>query len=393
MKTVTDIDGVYASGIECGIKLGRRDLAFIYVPSACACAGTFTQNAFRAPCVNFTEEQIRKGKVKAIIANAGNANAATGKLGYNNAKRTAKKAAELLGIQSDEVAVASTGIIGVQLPIDKIEAGLDKLLANPFSKEGNIAARTIITTDLCAKEVFLQKEIEGNLISIAGIAKGSGMIAPNMATMLAFITTDAHIDSSELQNCLSNAVADSFNMTSVDTDTSTNDMCLALASGKQSIDMGKTSSKEAFSALLKQTCIELAKMIAKDGEGATKLIEVRVFGSVNNEEAKKFAKLVVDSPLVKTAIHGADPNWGRVVAALGKDPFLKINPEIIDLSFAGIKVLEHGEILDFNKQELVSSMKQDEIIIEVELNIGSSSAIAWGCDLTKGYIDINTAYN
>jgi glutamate N-acetyltransferase/amino-acid N-acetyltransferase len=384
---------VYASGLAAGIKAnGKRDLAFIFVPNACASAGVFTRSAFAAPPLLVTRNNIKSNTLKAVIINSGCANAATGAQGLRDAKETTKLAARLLNIKPAEIGVASTGIIGKPLPMEKLRAGLTSLLSHPHAKDGDGAAKAIMTTDLTQKEVFLTGMIGGQRISVAGCAKGSGMIAPNMATMLGFLVTDATIDTKTLRAALSAAVDDSFNMTSVDTDTSTNDMVVVIASGEKK-RLTSAKHKRAFQDLLTRACQNLAKQIAADGEGATRLIEVEVRGARNTAEARKIALNVVNSPLVKTAIHGADPNWGRVVAAAGKDPSLTVDPARIDLTFAGAPVLKRGKILPHDRQKIRKLLSVKEVVIRINLNIGKGSARAWGCDLTHGYVDINVSYN
>lgn len=392
-KSITDIPGVFASGSKAGIKADKLDLAYIFVPKACACAGVFTKNLFRAPCVEFTEHQVCAGDVKAVIINSGNANAATGAQGYAAARRTAAAAAAALGISESEVCVASTGIIGVSLPVEKIEKALPEMLSNPEKREGSLMAQAICTTDTFPKEVFVSKTVNGKTFHCAGTAKGSGMIAPNMATMLGFVALNAAISKDLLKSLLTSAVNDSFNMVSVDTDTSTNDLVLAFATGDVTVDWQNPEETTVVSGLLQEVCTELAKLIARDGEGAQKLIEVRVCGARTKEDARRVAKNIINSPLVKTAIHGGDPNWGRVVMAAGKDPELGVDPGLFDLYFGAEQLLSKGSILDYNLAEVEAAISGAEVVILVHLNLGGESAVAWGCDLTKGYIDINTDYN
>jgi glutamate N-acetyltransferase/amino-acid N-acetyltransferase len=393
-KTITHLTGVYASGIAAGIKSnGKKDLAFIYVPEAYGSAGVFTVSAFAAPPLTVCKEALKRGVVKAVIINSGNANAGTGKPGLRDAKQTAAVAAKLLGLKPSEVAVSSTGIIGKPMPMQQVTTGLAKLLADPRARKGDLAAQAILTTDLTKKEVFITGSVAGTKISIAGFAKGSGMIAPNMATMLGFLTTDATIDSSTLQKLLREAVDASFNMTSVDTDTSTNDMVLVFSTGAKGRRITSAKHKAEFLALLTKACQTLAKQIAADGEGATKLIEVQVEGARNLREARCIAKNVVNSPLVKTAIHGADPNWGRVLAAAGKDPSAKVDPNRVDLTFAGASVMKRGTIVPHDRASIRKRMAVRDVLIKLHLNLGKASATAWGCDLTHGYVDINVSYN
>jgi glutamate N-acetyltransferase/amino-acid N-acetyltransferase len=354
----------------------------------------FTRNAFRAACISHTESSLRAGTLKAVVVNSGNSNAATGAKGVEHVKRTAQRAAALLKLDPAQVAVASTGIIGVPLPIDTLEAGLDKIFSEPLQSDGAAAAEAICTTDLCTKESFKTASIGGVEISVSGFAKGSGMIAPNMGTMLAFLASDARVPSPILQEMFKEAVDASFNMVSVDTDTSTSDMALLFATGEKDLCIDDDSSRRAFQLLLTEVCIELARMIARDGEGAEKLIEVRVEGAESQSDARQIALSIVSSPLVKTAIHGADPNWGRVIMALGKTPGVSIAPERVDLYFGNVQVLSKSAICaDYSADQLSETMKSSEVLVRVCLNIGDAEASAWGCDLTKRYVDINVDYN
>jgi glutamate N-acetyltransferase/amino-acid N-acetyltransferase len=393
-KSITEVAGVYASGIAAGIKAnGKRDLAFVFVPQACGSAGVFTQSAFAAPPVQLSRQILRKGTIKAVVLNAGNANAGTGKLGLRDARETAKITAQLLGISPSEVAVASTGVIGRPLPMERVRVGLKQLLAKPLVRRGREAATAVMTTDLTRKEVYLTGLVGGKRISVAGFAKGSGMIAPNMATTLGVIATDAKISSVLLSKLLRDAADASFNMLSVDTDTSTNDTLLAFATGQNGPRITSKRHQQELLELLTLACVDLARSIAADGEGATKLIEVTVAGARSLRDARCIAKNIISSPLVKTAIHGADPNWGRVLAAAGKDPSARVEPQKIDLTFAGVSVMRRGEIVRHNRNRIHKLMLGKEVRIHLNLNIGKASAKAWGCDLTRGYVDINVSYS
>lgn len=392
-KNVTTLKGVYGGGIAAGIKAnGKKDLAYLFIPECYGSAGVFTKSAFIAPPLIVTKDALAKGCIKALIVNSGNANAATGKIGLRDARETAKVAAKLLGIKPQEVAVSSTGVIGRKMPMDTVRVGLHALLKNPHQRNGDDAARAIMTTDLTQKEVFVTGKVAGQRVTVAGFAKGSGMIAPNMATMLGFLVTDAKINSASLRSLLRRAVNDSFNMTSVDTDTSTNDMVMVFSTGVTGKKISAASAKIEFLALLTKACQHLAKLIAADGEGATKLIEVQVRGARSEREARIIAKNVINSPLVKTAIHGADPNWGRVLAAAGKDPAVKVDPRRVDLTFAGAPVMRRGEVVPHDRKRIRKLMSVREIPVRLNLNLGRGAATAWGCDLTHGYVDINVSY-
>ncbi len=390
--SITDLDGVYGGALHSGIKADKLDLAYLYIPEARGSAGVFTQNKFVAPSVVYTKKILKHNVLKALVVNSGNANAATGSLGAVHVKKTAQIAANKLQLRPSEVAIASTGVIGRVLPFDKLESGLDSLLSAPLQKDGSSVAEAILTTDLVTKEVSVERKIGKKRIRISGITKGSGMIAPNMATTLSFLTTNANIGSSVLQECLSEAVSDSFNMSSVDNDTSTNDMVLIWSTGDYKISLSDRDQLSEFKALLTEACVALAKLIIRDGEGASKLFEVHVRGASNRQDARQIALQIINSPLVKTAIHGADPNWGRVLAAACKDPAVKINPDKIDLSFGSTLLFSKGKIVDYNMDDVVRVLRENDIQIHLDLHLAQGSAVAWGCDLTKGYIDINTQY-
>jgi glutamate N-acetyltransferase / amino-acid N-acetyltransferase len=393
MKKITDIDGIYASGINCGIKPDKNDLAYIYIPDAYATAGMFTKNKFAAHCVGFTKKKIEKNPLKVMIINSGNANAATGKQGAINNKAIALLASQILKIEKSEVGVASTGVIGEQLPIKKIEQGLNTLLADVTKKDAENMSKAILTTDTFQKAVFKEAVINGKKIEIAGVAKGAGMIAPNMATMLVFLVTNARINSDQLKKCLTKAVDDSFNAISIDTDTSTNDMVLCFSTGDKNAEMHTKEEKQEFYKLLLEASQELAKMIVKDGEGATKFVEVVVKGAANWKDARVLAKSVVDSPLVKTAVHGADPNWGRIVMAIGKCENVKINPDKLKLKIGDYDIFANSVRLDFCREEVHKYMEGKKITITIDLCLGSATSFAWGCDLTKEYVELNIEYS
>lgn len=393
MKTITSIKGVYASGMHSGIKKKALDLAYIYVPNAVASAGTFTKHAFAASSVTTTRKKMDKHILKAIIINSGNSNAGTGEEGARHTKMCVKHASELFQLNAFEVGMSSTGIIGVPLPVDTVKRGLTTLLENPLKEEGDLAAQAIMTTDTFSKTVYREKKIGKKVFQVAGIAKGSGMISPNMATMLAYVVVNADIPQSHFQTWLNEAVADSFNMISVDSDTSTSDMVVAFATGEYKLPLSQHEEVSEFKALLNEVCTELAKLIIKDGEGSKKTIEATVVGAANTKEARRCALNVVNSPLVKTAIHGADPNWGRLIMAIGKDPLVKVNPKKVDIRIGDCVVFEQGMPQPFNVAEVKKILSENYIPIHINLNLNHGEARGWGCELTKGYIDINTDYN
>jgi glutamate N-acetyltransferase/amino-acid N-acetyltransferase len=393
-KGITYPVGFYASGINCGIKEGKNDLSLIYSESPCISSGTFTTNQFKSYSVLWCIKNI-KNKIKAVLVNSGNANACNGKENWELTKKLIEELGKKLKIEKESILFASTGIIGVPLPYEKIKNGLDKLIEK-LSTDGNLeAAKAIMTTDTFPKEYEINTKIEGRKkeVTIGGMAKGAGMINPSMATMLCFITTDAVIDKNALDFALKEAVEDSFNMITVDNDTSTNDTVICLANGlarNKTIHIGTPEYKNFLNSL-KKLCIELAKKIAIDGEGATKLIEVSVNGAWCKKDARKVAKCVCGSSLVKTAISGGDPNWGRIVAAVGSTN-ARIDRENMEVKICGIKVFK-GEPVKFDRELLRELMKNKEVKIEIDLKRGNFSAISYGCDLTEEYVKINREYS
>lgn len=384
------VRGVKASGI----KDGRNGVALI--TGGGQAAGVFTTNKVTAAPVIVTREHLKQSnEILAIVANSGSANAFTGPEGVNDAKSVAKSLAQRLHIRDTQVAVASTGVIGTPLNKDWINSRIETLLLTlTDSAEGSLAAaRAIMTTDSVPKHIA----VEVSDVRIGGIAKGAGMIEPKLCTMLAFVYTDAQLSADILQKCLKQAVDISFNMVVVDGDTSTNDSVLLIATGKSP----KTIEISKFQDALNYVCIALAKMIARDGEGATKMMEVTVTGAQNRDDAVKAAKAVVRSPLVKTALFGADPNWGRIVAAVGYSEAF-VDPSLLSLSLSSgkrppIALLQNGLIRTdsadkFEEDALAAIMKSAEILIQIDLGVGVASATAWGCDLTDDYVRINAEY-
>ncbi len=398
---VTAAKGFYAASAAAGIKYeGRTDMALIYSKKPCKTAGTFTTNVVKAAPVKWDKQVVEsKAKSQAVIVNSGIANACTGEEGMTYCMETAKKAAEVLGIDAAGVLVGSTGVIGMQLPLERIQKGVELLAASKSkTKEaGNLAAKAIMTTDTVEKEAAVQIEIGGRTVTIGGMAKGSGMIHPNMCTMLAYITTDAVITKKALQKALCVDVEDTYNMISVDGDTSTNDTVLLLANGKaknEKIHIG-TPEYEKFAEALHYVNETLAKKMAGDGEGATALFEVKVVNAGTKKQAKILAKSVVCSNLTKAAIAGHDANWGRILCAMGYSG-AEFDPEKVDLyieSKAGkLQLIENGVALPYSEETATEILSQPEVTATADLKEGGETAAAWGCDLTHGYIDINADY-
>ena len=386
--TITSPKGFLAGAVAAGIKTkGGPDLGILYSEKPCSVAGRFTKNRIKAAPVQWCQSRIISGKAQAVIINAGCANACTGAQGMKDAKAMAQAAARKLDISDDSVLVASTGVIGQKLPIDRIEVGAMKMKLSATG--GHELARAIMTTDTHPKEIAVAVEEYGFIV--AGIAKGAGMIHPDMATMLAFLTTDAKIDARLLDRLLGEAVDESLNMITVDGDTSTNDTVLILANGAGGAVKEGTKAAEAFAAALSKVCTYLARSIAADGEGATRLIEVTVEGAKSLGDARIAVRTIVGSPLVKSAVHGRDPNWGRIIAALGRSG-AEFNPKKVDLYLDKIQLMSAGEPVPFDKKVASKAMGKDEVKVRVSLNGGKHSATAWGCDLSAEYVAINSEY-
>ena len=386
--------GFKAAGVRAGIKKnGNLDVAVIYSEKEAAVAGVFTQNQVAAAPVRVSKIVVGTGKAQAIVANAGCANACTGEQGLRDAENMCKIAAKELNCRDDSVIVASTGVIGVTLPMDKMESGI-KAAVKELSKEGSVnAGNAIITTDTYSKTCATEVTIGGKEVRFGVIAKGSGMIQPNMATMLCFITTDANIDQKLLQEALSEITEVSFNMISVDGDMSTNDMVTVMANGMA--ENPKITEKgedyDKFYATLKEICIELSKKIAADGEGATKFLTIHVHGAESFADAKQVGMSVAKSPLVKTAFFGEDPNWGRVICAIGYSG-VKISPEKTVIKFGDVPVYAHSVAADFDMAELKKVMQEHDIVIDIDINEGNSEATTYSCDLSYRYVAINSEY-
>ena len=392
--------GFLANGIYCGIKKNKekKDLAIIYSNTLCSVGAVYTQNKACGANITVSKEHLKDGKAKAIICNSGNANTCN-KNGVEIAKEMCKLTADVLNIDEKEVAVASTGVIGVPLPIEPIKNNIKQLIdnANHSEEHAKNAASAIMTTDTFMKEVAYEFEIDGKTVHIGGIAKGSGMIHPNMATMLAFLTTDCNITSEMLQKALSEDTKSTYNMVSVDGDTSTNDMCVVLANGEAGntlIDKEDENYK-IFCQALNMTNTYLSKAIAKDGEGATKLIECEVINAESLALARKIAKSVITSNLVKAAMFGCDMNWGRISCAIGyTEADFDINKVSINVGskYGEMNVYKDGFGVEFNEDEALKILKEDEIKVTINMNCGNYKATAWGCDLTYDYVKINGSY-
>ena len=398
---VTAAKGFQAAAAAAEIKYqGRTDMALIYSEKPCKTAGTFTTNVVKAAPVKWDRAVVEsKVKSQAVIVNSGIANACTGEEGMTYCRETAKEAAKVLGVDEAGVLVGSTGVIGMQLPIDRIKAGIAKLadVKKGDLASGTEAAKAIMTTDTEKKEAAVTFEIGGKTVTVGGMAKGSGMIHPNMCTMLSFITTDAKISKKALQKALSTDIEDTYNMISVDGDTSTNDTVLLLANGmadNKKIKVG-TPEYDLFLEALHYVNETLAKKMAGDGEGATALFEAKIIGASTKEQAKTLAKSIVCSNLTKAGIAGHDANWGRILCAMGYSG-AEFDPEKVDLYFesaAGkLKIIENGVALDYSEEKATEILSRPEVTVVADIKEGDEEAAAWGCDLTHGYIEINADY-
>ena len=392
------VPGFKAAGIACGIKKnGNKDLALIYSEVPAVAAAVFTTNKIKAAPVLIDIQRIKKGLCQAVLINSGNANACTGKKGMEDAARMAAAVEDALGIKKGLAMVSSTGVIGQGLPIDRIEKGIPKLVSSLLSKGWNDAVNAIMTTDAFPKVAFEKCRIGGKEITVLGIAKGAGMICPNMATMLAFIATDAAVERKALQAALKTAVDKSFNSITVDGDTSTNDTVLLLANGKAGNKKlrAPNSDPRTFYQMLEKVCQSLAKMIVMDGEGATKLLEFNVSGAKTDKDAKKVAETVANSPLVKTAFFGEDANWGRIIAAIGRSG-ADVKEEKINIYFNDIAVVIKGQKARGKGQEIerkaAKAVKEKEICIKIEMGLGKGKKTVWASDLSYDYVKINAAY-
>ncbi len=398
---VTAAKGFQASSCEANIKYqGRTDMAFVFSKTPCVSAGTFTSNVVKAACVQWDMKIVKSGEpMHAVVVNSGIANACTGKEGFDACEATAKAVEAALSVPFESVAVASTGVIGMQLPVDKLVNGVNTMskTLDGSLEAGTAASKAIMTTDTVNKEVAVSFEIGGKEVTLGGMSKGSGMIHPNMCTMLAFLTTDLFIKKDLLQEALSEVVKDSFNMITVDGDTSTNDTLLIMANGeaKNPEISSKGSDFETFKEALDFVCKFLAKKMAADGEGASKLFEATVVGAKSKEDARTLSRAIVGSNLSKAAIYGCDANFGRFLCAMGYSG-AQFDQNDVELYFESVngklKVFDKGTPIVFDEDEALQIMKADAVTVFVNMNEGDQEATAWGCDLTYDYVKINADY-
>ncbi|MDQ0215791.1 glutamate N-acetyltransferase/amino-acid N-acetyltransferase [Oikeobacillus pervagus] len=386
--------GFRAAGAHAGLRYSKNDIGVIFSDIPANSAAVYTTNRFQAAPITVTKDSLEKEqKLQAIFVNSACANACTGKRGLADAYQTRSWVAEKFNIPEHFIAVSSTGVIGEYLQMDKIQKGISLLDPKATSESSEEFAKAILTTDLVTKRSCFKTVIDGKEVVVGGVAKGSGMIEPNMATMLAFVTTDANISSEHLHTALKEVTNHTFNQITVDGDTSTNDTVVVMANGLANNAPLSPSHPEwkKFIALLQSVCANLAKKIARDGEGATKLIEVQVLGATNDEEARAIAKTIVGSNLVKTAVFGADANWGRVICAVGYSN-AKIDPEKIDIAVGPYPIMIHSEVVPYSEKEVTDYLKSELTKFTVNLNIGEGHGMAWGCDLTYDYVKINASY-
>lgn len=391
--SITAVRGLRAAGVHCGLKKKERDLALICSDYPAAAAGVFTRNLVQAAPVRLCRERIGK-PVRAVVVNSGIANSCTGEEGMRNAREMASLAAAALGLSPEEVLVCSTGVIGEQLPMEKIRAGI-KQAATALSAEhegGAAAAEAILTTDTAVKQTAYRAWLPAGSFSLAGMAKGSGMICPDMATMLAFFFTDACISRSLLQRLFREAVNCTFNLITVDGDTSTNDTALILANSAAGVEIVEgEASADLFAALLRQACLDLARKIVRYGEGATKVIELTVEGAPDLASARRLARTVLNSALVKTAFYGEDANWGRIIAALGRAG-VDFDPSRVEIYLGDVRVAGAGCAVPFDEAAAKSVLQREEVPVLVRLHAGRHRVTAWGSDLSHDYVSINSNY-
>ena len=390
---ITAPDGFRAAAVAAGVKPEGPDLALLAADRDCAAAAVFTANRAQAAPVIVSREHLAGGRARAVVINAGCANAATGAPGIADARQMATATATALGCRPTEVVVASTGVIGTRLPMDKVRAAIADAARHLAREAGADAARAILTTDTRPKEAYVRFSLGAETLTVGAMAKGAGMIAPNMATMLAFFTTDAAVEPGLLARALREAVGESLNRVTVDGDTSTNDMALLLASGARPAPPieKEGQSYDTFRAALTEAARRIAEMIVRDGEGATRMAEVRVEGARDAADADRIARVVADSPLVKTALHGGDPNWGRILAAVGRSG-VELDVDRVDIYLGDVWVAEGGRVRDYEEAAAHRAMLEDPVRIRVRLGEGQAAGWTWTCDFSHGYVDINAHY-
>lgn len=391
--SITSVKGIKATGIHAGLKRKRKDLALIVSEKPCSVAGTFTLNKVQAAPLLVSKEVIAKGgKVKAILINSGNANACTGERGYNDALKSQKHCAKKLGVEQNEVIISSTGVIGEYMPMHILKTGIESIVDQVTDDGGLKAAKAILTTDLVEKSFAVNVKLSGGEITIGGIAKGSGMIMPNMATMLSFIATDADIEKDLLKRILTKTVNNSFNKISVDGDTSTNDMVILISNGVSKVIITENSEDvKLFEEALLAISIDMAKAIVSDGEGASKLIAIKVKGGKIESDVNTIAQTIANSPLVKTAIYGSDANWGRIITAVGRSG-VEFDPAKVEIKFDDMTILAPNYWHEFDEEEATTVLSKKEVTISVNLNDGQVSTTWWTCDFSEKYIEINASY-
>ena len=389
-SNIASVPGFLAGAVHAGIKSSDElDLAILHSEMLCTAAGVFTTNQIKSAPVILSQKHLSQRRAQAVVVNSGCANACVGKQGLADALETTNLVATKLGISPQEVLIASTGVIGVPLPMNCVREGMTKIKLHKDG--GHDFAQAIMTTDTKSKEVAIKLDMKGVKLTIGGVAKGAGMIHPDLATMLCFIATDASVNDDFLQSALQKAVDASFNMLSIDGETSPSDCVFLLANGLAGNPPISFNNGEAFQKALDEVCIYLAKSIARDGEGATKLIEITIEGATNQAEARQAARTIASSPLVKAAIHGSDPNWGRIVAALGRSG-VEVIENKLDVHLNDTCVMKQGCPSSFSQEEMRLALRNDNVLIRLRLNLGDGEATAWGCDLSEEYVRINSEY-
>jgi glutamate N-acetyltransferase/amino-acid N-acetyltransferase len=385
--------GFRAAAVAAGIKPDRLDLALLVADRPCAAAGVFTTNLAQAAPVLLSREHLRGGRGRAVVVNAGCANAATGAGGLDDAREMAAVAARAVGCPVDEVVVASTGVIGVRLPMEKVRKGIVEAAGRLGPDGGALAARAILTTDTRPKEVAVVVQVGNTAAVVGAMAKGAGMIAPRMATMLAFFTTDAAVERVLLERALREAVGDSLNRITVDGDTSTNDCAVVFASGARpgAVIDSEGPDFDSFRQALTEAARRIARMLVGDGEGVTRIAEVRVEGARTGAEADRIARTVAESPLVKTALHGGDPNWGRVLAAVGRAG-VPLDVGRVSVWIGDVHVAENGAAREYDEPVAAAAMREDPVRLRIRLGEGDAAGWMWTSDLSHGYVDINAHY-